>query len=138
MPVSGANCRGTRWPNEFTCITYRERPVDNLATRFMFHALVVIVRIVPFVFQAYHSQYNSDDNRLISNLALLPVRTNYKGPAPKTSTYPVALNNDHHVHAHSMLPRSLQCEYLYSDLPRGGGFGRSLVGMKLQSPTCGS
>ena len=34
--------------------------------------------------QAYHSQFNSEDNRLIANLALLPLRTNYKGPAPKT------------------------------------------------------
>ena len=38
-------------------------------------------------FQAYHSQYNSGDNRLLGNLALLPVRTQYKGPAPKSSEF---------------------------------------------------
>ena len=35
--------------------------------------------------QAYHSQFNSEDKRLVGNLALLPVRTSYKGPAPKSS-----------------------------------------------------
>lgn len=34
---------------------------------------------------AYHSQYNSEENRVIGNLALLPVRTSYKGPAPKSN-----------------------------------------------------
>ena len=33
---------------------------------------------------SYHSQFNSESNKLIGNLALLPLRTQYKGPAPKT------------------------------------------------------
>jgi actin related protein 2/3 complex subunit 3 len=34
---------------------------------------------------SYHSSFNSDSNRLLGNLALLPLRTQYKGPAPKSN-----------------------------------------------------
>ncbi|ORX76496.1 actin-related protein 2/3 complex subunit 3-like protein [Anaeromyces robustus] len=31
---------------------------------------------------AYHSSFNSDDLRCIGNMAILPLKTKYKGPAP--------------------------------------------------------
>lgn len=34
---------------------------------------------------SYHSSFNSDDARTIGNLALLPLRTSFKGPAPKSN-----------------------------------------------------
>ena len=37
------------------------------------------------IFQAYHSQFNSDDNRMLGNMALLSLRTQFKGPAPRGS-----------------------------------------------------
>ena len=64
----------------FISITCKGRPIDTTCLRCW--------DCVTFVFQAYHSQFNSEDNRLIGNLALLPVRTSYKGPAPKTSNFP--------------------------------------------------
>ena len=35
--------------------------------------------------KAYHSNLNAEDNRLIGNMALLPLRTQFKGPAPKST-----------------------------------------------------
>ena len=45
----------------------------------------MLPELQPSVFQAYHSQFNADDNRLLANMALLPLRTQYKGPAPRGS-----------------------------------------------------
>jgi len=50
-------------------------------------SLVVIVYltlVVMFLFQAYHSKF-TDPPKLLGNMALLPLRTSYKGPAPKDS-----------------------------------------------------
>lgn len=47
-----------------------------------------------YFFQAYHSQFNSESNRLLGNMALLPLRTSFKGPAPKTSKNVVCWHDD--------------------------------------------
>ena len=46
----------------------------------------ILIRIAFIVtcFQAYHSQYTNPP-KLVGNMALLPLKTSYKGPAPKES-----------------------------------------------------
>lgn len=36
-------------------------------------------------FQAYHSSLMDSDTKLVGNMALLPLKTQFKGPAPKES-----------------------------------------------------
>ena len=43
-----------------------------------------IDHLVSTALQAYHSQYTSPPG-LVANMALLPVRTQYRGPAPKAT-----------------------------------------------------
>lgn len=59
-----------------------------LSTSYMHkHVCSLFPEYQPCTLQAYHSQFNSDDNRLLANMALLPIRTQYKGPAPKSSEF---------------------------------------------------
>ena len=39
-----------------------------------------------FIFEAYHSKFTNVSNQ-VGNMAVLPLRTNFKGPAPKSSKY---------------------------------------------------
>lgn len=41
-------------------------------------------QIFPY-FQAYHSSLSDADTKLVGNMALLPLKTQFKGPAPKES-----------------------------------------------------
>ncbi|XP_065502798.1 actin-related protein 2/3 complex subunit 3 [Caloenas nicobarica] len=40
-------------------------------------------RLLPFAMPAYHSTLMDSDTKLIGNMALLPIRSQFKGPAPR-------------------------------------------------------